>query len=265
MSKTTPIVFIGGLGGSGTRAVARVVAALGYYPGGCLNRSNDNLIFTELFNQPDWLRAEPPESEIQGRLTLFEEIMRSGIARGHLASRPSLAPFVARQGQGLAGQRGAVGWMTKEPNSHLFLPSILEHWPEAKFIYVARHPLDMAFSTNRNQLRNWGWRFSLEGGKNDSPEGQLEYWIRSEQRAEALAARFPGRVYRLRFDDFVLNVERELDALSGTLGVSPDNGVWAIARAEVIRPKSMGRYRDHDLRRFSQAQIEYCKAAGWTI
>jgi hypothetical protein len=71
MAAENSIVFIGGLGGSGTRVVAGAVARLGYYPGGCLNASNDNLIFTELFKRPGWLRAKPPQAEIGARLALF--------------------------------------------------------------------------------------------------------------------------------------------------------------------------------------------------
>src|SRR5690606_38822266 len=129
MRNDAPIVFIGGLGGSGTRAVAGAVAALGYYPGGCLNGANDNLVFTELFKRPAWLRGGPPAAEIQGRLRLFAAVMTGGIGWRQLLAEPRLWRFRRDQGRGLAGAgSGTVGWMTKEPNCHIFLESILETW-----------------------------------------------------------------------------------------------------------------------------------------
>lgn len=204
------ILFIGGLGGSGTRAVAGAVAALGYYPGGCLNASNDNLIFTELFKRPDWLRRNPPASAIHGRLALFESVMTGGVRWQHLLRAPGLRAFRRDQGRGLAGAPGNIGWMTKEPNCHIFLEPILERWDRAVFVYVSRHPLDMAFSDNKGQLGNWSWLFDLDPTTWPSPEAaQLEYWIRTQRRLDALTARHPGRVHPLLFDVFAARPAEE--------------------------------------------------------
>ena len=55
MSATvSPPLVIGGLGGSGTRVVADIVLAQGWYLGQDLNRAKDNLLFTLLFKRPYW-------------------------------------------------------------------------------------------------------------------------------------------------------------------------------------------------------------------
>lgn len=266
MTTDTPIVFIGGLGGSGTRAVASAVAGLGYYPGGCLNVSNDNLIFTELFKRPVWLRAGPPPWAIRSRLRLFEAVMTGGVRWHHLLRAPGLWRFRADQGSGLAGAAGAVGWMTKEPNCHIFLEAILETWPQAVFVYVSRHPLDMAFSGNKGQLGNWSWLFDLDPVAWPSPEAaQLEYWIRTQRRLDALTARYPGRVFQLRFDDFADRPVEHLTALVGALALPVPADRIEPACAEVIRPDGIGRWRERDLSGFSAEQLAFCGDAGWEV
>jgi hypothetical protein len=266
MMDEAPIVFIGGLGGSGTRAVAGAVANLGYYPGGCLNDPNDNMIFTKLFKQPDWLRAKPPQAEILDRLSLFEHIMCEGIGSEIVRAWPGLARFAARQGRGLSGQPDALGWMTKEPNCHIFLESILNRWSNAVFVYVVRHPIDMAFSKNQNQLRNWGWLFGV--GKQEfatEAAAQLEYWILTQRRLDDLKNRFPDRVYTLRFDAFAERPVPEIEAMIEALALRVSSGRIVEACAGVAKPESLGRYRHHDLSQFGADQLEFCAAAGWHI
>lgn len=266
MTTGAPIVFIGGLGGSGTRAVAGAVAALGYYPGGCLNVSNDNLVFTELFKRPDWLRAGPPAAEIKARLRLFEAVMTGGVGLGQLLRAPRLWRYRRDQGRGLAGAPGSVGWMTKEPNCHIFLEAILDTWPEAVFVYVSRHPLDMAFSDNKGQLGNWSWLFDLDPGAWPTAEAaQLEYWIRTQKRLDALTAHYPGRIYPLRFDDFAGRPVEELTRLVGGLHLPVPAERLEPACADVIRPDGMGRWRERDLSAFSAEQIAFCREAGWEV
>ena len=266
MTTDAPILFIGGLGGSGTRAVAGAVAGLGYYPGGCLNGANDNLIFTELFKRPDWLRAGPAPARIRDRLRLFEAVMTGGVRWHHLLRAPGLRRFSGDQGWGLAGAPGAIGWMTKEPNCHIFLEAILETWPRAAFVYVSRHPLDMAFSDNRGQLGNWAWLFDLDPADWPTPQAaQLEYWIRTQRRLDALIARYPGRIFPLRFDAFSERPVEHLTALVEALALPVPAERIAPACADVIRPDGIGRWRERDLSAFSAAQIAFCRDAGWDV
>ena len=266
MTTRAPILFIGGLGGSGTRAVAGAVAALGYYPGGCLNVSNDNLVFTELFKRPDWLRAGPSPRQVAARLRLFEAVMTGGIGLPQLLRAPSLWRYRRDQGRGLAGAPGSLGWMTKEPNCHVFLEAILDTWAEAAFVYVSRHPLDMAFSDNRGQLGNWSWLFDLEPADWPSPEAaQLEYWIRTQKRLDALTARYPGRVIPLRFDEFVERPVEQLTRLVEALRLPVPCERIVPACADVIRPEGIGRWRERDLSAFSAEQLAFCREAGWTV
>ncbi|WP_051244208.1 sulfotransferase family protein [Thalassobaculum salexigens] len=266
VTSEAPILFIGGLGGSGTRAVAGTMMALGYYAGGCLNGANDNLIFTELFKRPDWIRGSPTPQAIDRRLALFEQVMREGVGAMSMLRWPALRRFRRQQGRGLVGTPGAIGWMTKEPNCHLFVEPILERWPDALFVYVTRHPLDMAYSDNKGQLGNWSWLFDLDPDGFAAPEAaQLEYWIRTQRRLDGLLARHEGRIYPLNFDAFAADPVPHVAALAGRLGLAPDPAALAAATREVIVPSTVGRWRERDLSVFTPEQLEFCRRTGWPV
>ena len=266
VQKQAPILFIGGLGGSGTRAVAGAVAGLGYFPGDCLNDSNDNLIFTELFKRPQCVRAGATDAAIEQWLRIFEGAMRRGVNQPILTSAPNLVRFQAQQPNGLAGKPDAIGWMTKEPNCHIFADHILKRWPDAMFVYVTRHQLDMAFSDNKGQLGNWAWMFDLVPSAFPAPEAaQLEYWIRTQKRLDDLMSSYPGHIHPLNFDRFAEAPERELTAIVDVLNLDVPKERIRAAVSEVIRPDTIGRWRSRDLSIFSAEQLAFCAQAGWPI
>ncbi|MEQ8396742.1 sulfotransferase [Thalassobaculum sp.] len=266
MSSQAPILFIGGLGGSGTRAVAGAMMALGYYAGGCLNGANDNLIFTELFKRPDWVRGGASPQAVDRRLVLFERVMRRGVGAVEMLRWPGLRRFRREQGRGLAEQAAAIGWMTKEPNCHIFVEPILERWPDAQFVYVTRHPLDMAYSDNKGQLGNWSWMFDLDPEAFAAPEAaQLEYWIRTQRRLDDLLRRYPDRLHPLNFDAFASDPKAQAGTLAERIGISVDDAALSRAVEHVIRPDSMGRWRERDLSVFSADQLRFCRETGWPV
>ena len=240
--------------------------ALGYYAGGCLNGANDNLLFTELFKRPDWIRKGATSKAIDRRLALFEQVMRQGVGAMSMLRWPALRSFRGAMGKGLAGEPDAIGWMTKEPNCHLFAEPILERWPGALFVYVTRHPLDMAYSDNKGQLGNWSWLFELDPEAYPAPEAaQLEYWIRTQRRLDDLLARYPDRVYPLNFDAFAVDPSAQIGALATRLGLAPDAATLTDAVSHVITPGSMGRWREKDLSVFSAEQLAFCRQTGWPV
>ena len=73
---------VGGVGGSGTRVVARILQCLGCYLGSSLNESLDNLWFTLLLKEPQRLVAE----DATPALALFERAMVTGLEALELAN-----------------------------------------------------------------------------------------------------------------------------------------------------------------------------------
>ena len=53
-----------------------------------------------------------------------------------------------------------------------------------RIAYLMRNGLDMAFSSNQNQLYNFGWLFTrTERDPELTPEASLDFWIAANRRA----------------------------------------------------------------------------------
>jgi hypothetical protein len=68
---------------------------------------------------------------------------------------------------GLAIKQNNIIWLEKTPEHVGFVPDILHYLPEAKFIHLVRHPLDVVASmrqATKNPLSNifWGGEWTLE-------------------------------------------------------------------------------------------------------
>ena len=63
-------LWIGGIGGSGTRAVVAALAAAGMFPGACLNESLDSLPMAAVHDRllPDYLAGSAIDGGARGRV-----------------------------------------------------------------------------------------------------------------------------------------------------------------------------------------------------
>lgn len=278
----SPLV-IGGLGGSGTRVYAVALQDAGVDMGRLFNAALDNLVFTALFKRPRWYAAAG-DPAVRRHLATFTRYSRDrpftpgDLARlgrcivdhdptvGRRESAERVRAAFARRARAERRQSPAWGW--KEPNSHLFLPQLIDHYPGLRFVYVARHGLDMAYSDNKNQLRNFGDQFGFpfpEGrGADAEAVAQLDYWIHMTERALTLGERLGDRFLYLRFDDLCADPEGELCRLLEFTGVEPGDDLPAIA-SKVVTPASSGRWRDHADRPFREEQVEAVRRFGFTV
>ncbi|MEJ2111537.1 MAG: sulfotransferase [Acidobacteriota bacterium] len=216
------IISIGALGGSGTRAIAEVFIQAGVFMGDDLNESNDNLVFSRLFKNPEWYRTASPE-EKNKRLRVFHSFMQEGaltrdefMALSRAASDNAIVPssysFYFRILKTLVRKRQhRTVWGWKEPNTQIYLKEILHFSPRIKYIHVLRHGLDMALSRNRQQLRNWGWKYGIHLTGEESDEKltvkQLDYWIQSTRDVTAQSEGFEDRFHMLNHTEFCMGFE----------------------------------------------------------
>lgn len=286
-------VAVGGLGGSGTRAVAELLRLAGVYLGADLNEALDNRWFTLLFKRPRWyLSARDAGGEpVRRALAVFDGVMtRGGVAA--LRSLPLVlgaAVDLSRSGHDPSGfAKGAwpyrrvasmllarprrasapTGWGWKEPNTHVLLGELVEQFPALRYVHVVRHGLDMAFSANQNQLHNWGGLFGVEPPTDTGSvaRASLNFWIRANERAVGIGeSRLGSRFLVVDADrlceDPDAGVAHLLDFLQ--VEVSPDvrDAMVAVPR----RPASAGRYRGHDLGLFGPEQIEAVRRLGFAV
>ena len=281
MNEAAPIV-IGALGGSGTRVLAEALIDSGVYLGSELNRARDNLVFTALFKRPQWL-DRVGDAQVHRQLETFRRHMmgrRYGLAdyarlAGSVLQHDPIAGYREAATRAVGAVRNRPGrhtelagpWGWKEPNSHVYLPHLIDHFAELRFVYVARHGLDMGLSRNRQQLTLWGRRFgvALPTDPTAAPGAQVEYWIAATRRAlEIGRAQLGDRFLFMRYDDLCAAPAAELRRLLTFAGVAHDDSLVDRLAVGVAPPPSIGRWRQHD-GAFSEGQIAAVGSFGFDV
>ena len=246
-----PIV-VGGVGGSGTRVVAEIMRHLGIYTGAVLNKAGDNKWFSLLCKLPRFDLENPTDGiEVERSLELFERAMTGRLAwtrdRGAIRSivvrcqtQATLAPLwddrspdwlrtiaatLRHSRQGIPESSTTWGW--KEPNSHLFLPSLLEQFGDRmRYVHVIRNGVYMAYSTNQAQVSRWGAYFGVQAANAPTAQNSLDYWIAANElavrRGRAMRA---GAFLLVNYDELCARPSDVVPTLVEFLGFDPPAAV----------------------------------------
>jgi hypothetical protein len=273
---SSPIV-IGGIGGSGTRLITRILRDQGVALSGDLNEALDNLWFSLLFVRRTILLKS--QEEIQRLAWLFTNAMRKGLPipadlRGLLdeAARfdrgPALDVTVLKQSLAsiLVGQPSpdaSILWAWKQPNSHIMVPMLQRCFPTMKYIYVERSGLDMAFSGNQNQLKYFWGDLLLDGDTSPSPRNALRYWVACHKRMLEHRALLGDRLYILNYDLFCQEPLVQLALLNEFLGLEVSTDKFNLLAGEVSPPASKGRHKRFDCDQLRLDDVEFVKAMGY--
>lgn len=274
------MIAIGALGGSGTRAVAEVLIQAGIYMGDDLNKPNDNLIFTRLFKNPDWYR-KASDAQKQKRMRIFERYMSTNklsfedfyeliVASKSNPTFSSDSNYYFRMLKKLIGRPKEISnWGWKEPNTQLYMSELFDFFDELKYIHVIRHGLDMAFSNNKQQLKNWGWKYDivLSGNENEDELAikQLDYWIESTKEIITKSKKYANRFLLINHTDFCTNPKIEIDRLLAFIDIELDD-----TQKEKLYsiPKNMGsndRYLNKNIKIFENHKLKFIKDMGFEI
>lgn len=271
--------------------VARILLEVGYYLGGDLNESLDNLWFTLLFKRPGWYKAglSRGRKSIMKTMELFKRAMLSGpvkigdpvvvlgaafpmIWTGHSPGGrgkgiwPLLRAWnlLARKATSL---QGATGWGWKEPNTHIYLEELIMAFPDLKYINVLRHGLDMALSRNQQQLMNWGFLFGL--GKPEKieelPRLSLKYWVLANKRIAYLGEGLGNRFLSVNFDLLCLHPESYMEKILTFLGLDLDQATFKQLCVLPKPPATMGRYRRIELSCFDEEDVKEVENMGFEV
>jgi hypothetical protein len=259
-----PAIAIGGLGGSGTRAVAEILKKAGVFIGDDLNESLDNLLFTRLFKNPVWL-AKANTSAIKRRIIAFEDLMKGNrlsafeilMCRNAFKTNETYPTEASHVKTFMFNQlffKDRVNvpiWGWKEPNTHVILPSLLDQIKGLKYVHVLRHGLDMAFSSNKQQLLNWGNMFGIEAMPTEAEDvlcrKQLEYWIFSTQRVISLQKNYPNRIKIIKLEELVEKPEQGITDLIDFAELLLKDSLLDELITIPQKTDSFGRYKEKDL------------------
>jgi hypothetical protein len=268
-------IAVGGIGGSGTRVVARILMESGYYIGGDLNAANDNLWFSLLFRRETLLKDARPG--LIPLANLFQRAMQGGSQITH-EDRELIGQLVNEERidlpqtwlqhradsliEAIARPRHDGPWGWKEPNSHMVIDRLLEAMPNLHYVHVIRNGLDMAYSSNQNQLRLWG-REILGDAYPSTPRYALRFWHYANLRVIERLARLPGRYLILDFDRLCLDPLRHLSVLLEFMGIDADATRLTVLASLLRAPASIGRFKAHSADDFFPEDLAYVRSLGF--
>lgn len=270
-----PPVAIGGVGGSGTRLIANILMEIGFDIGTDLNPSLDNLAFTLLFKRANILELSNPDFE--QRVTIFikhmcgtgdfseqEKLLIRHLGRleesGHTVEwmQERALLMLSTQKRYQPGRR----WGWKEPNTHISMERLYPLLPNMKYIHVMRNGLDMAFSSNKNQLTLWGPKFIGPACEN-TPFYALKYWHIVHKRILEISRPFQSNFLLLNYDNLVMQTGNDMENLLNFLGVPLTQKLIEAVQPLIQKNESIGRFSMYDLSQFDPADIAFVEELGF--
>jgi hypothetical protein len=288
-------VVVGGVGGSGTRVVAEIMRNLGIYTGAVLNKAGDNKWFSLLCKLPRFsLDASSPdaanfdravgllERAMTGQLgpdradrRLINELIErwATMKRQHPLPDDRTVEWVRGHATSLRRSRdecpeGAPMWGWKEPNSHLFLPHMRNHFGDRlRYVHVIRHGIYMAYSQNQAQAMRWGPQFGLnECVPKPTPTESLDYWIASNELAVSRGRDMPeGSFLLLNHDDLCTEPREGVARLVEFLGFTPTPAEMEHLVSLPERPKSPGLSFSEMREQFGDERLARVSELGFTL
>lgn len=243
-------IGVGAVGGSGTRLLAQILTRSDVAMASPLNKAGDAYEWPpwRKLLSPDMLARYPREQILNNALHAFERL---------LAQR--------REALGLSGR---AGW--KVPGTFHWLEALAGFFPGFQYIHLVRSGLDMAYSGNQNQVKNWAEHLQVPLDYTDSgkvsPRSMLEYWLTANERALANAERcMPGRILVVRFEELCTKPAEVLHGLMAFLSLDTGEQHLADISALVEGPESIGRYSQFDWRSdFTERQLARLEKLGYT-
>ena len=236
-------VVVGGVGGSGTRVVAELLRSLGIFMGDDLNHANDNMRLAGMFTTFQSLIPGLPTADVDldDILDAFERDMHAAY---------------------LAQTDRRLGWGWKVPANFFILPQLARRYGAFRYIHVMRHGLDMVFSDNQNQVRNFGRHYGIDPGLPPAAAA-LRYWIRANETALADGRRHGIRLLPLSYDRLCAEPGPAIDDLLRFLG--RDAGDRDRLVALVRPPESIGRHRRERLDFVTDEDRAAIRALGFDV
>lgn len=200
------------------------------------SRSGSTLLRIILDSHPDL--ACPPETGISSacvQLARAWDVLENGDSAG--ADEPAgsspdaLAALRGSMDRAFAGylqRRGKQRWCDKSLDNHLNAELLLELYPDAKFICLYRHCMDMIASAV--ETCPWGLhRYGLDPYVAQHPGNSVaavgSYWMATSSSIMNFEESHPESCHRIRYEDLVTAPEETAAGLLSFLGAAPVPGI----------------------------------------
>src|SRR5690606_2013144 len=153
-------------------------------------------------------------------------------------------------------QRCRSAWTDR--TTHTVIERLWQRLPGLRYIQVVRNGVQMATSSNQNQLRLWGPRVLGEDGP-ATPRRSLAYWCRVHRRLQDLLARNPDRMLWLDFDRLCRDPEGTAAQLGRFLGYRTED---VFAALPPLKPPAQ---RESCAGDFDSSDLAYVASLGYAI
>jgi hypothetical protein len=197
------LVIVIGRGHSGTRLISWALTKSGIYMGRT-NESGDLVPAQKMY----------AAAKLAGEMVKRVDDMRWDISELLTSQPPILFRRCVELYTSCLNGYKIRGW--KLPETVLGLPWIIKMYPEAHYIYWTRDPWDALTGGHlTDKLSSFGVQ---SANYPDILESRIESWSYQKQLMDETPQ--PEKTIHIKYEDFVLNQENELDRLSNFLGIS---------------------------------------------
>jgi hypothetical protein len=124
-----------------------------------------------------------------------------------------------------AGAQGKSRVFVKENHLYRFLPYILSHFPECRFVFFVRDPRDMALTWKKAGTAVGGVRTASKVWRDDQQGSILAHGFLHDQ----------GRVLLLKFEDLLEDTETVVRRLCDFLSVPFDSDMLEFHRKDIVQ------------------------------
>lgn len=273
---TGPVLVLG-MHRSGTSVVARGLQTLGVHMGADLDPNLESRFFQGL---NDWLLAQVGArwDRPEGIEDLTSDPRLRSLAARYL--RVSLHSPRARRYSGWTFGSCTGPWGFKDPRTTVTWEVWAELFPDARFLHIRRHGVDVAASLRSRTLasnqrhgkrfgRNLRWaRWTARGPhlaqslRCQSLDGCFRLWELYLERAAELDRRLPERVWTVRYENLLSAPLETFQRIAEFLTVTPDPERLKQA-SDLVRPAGHPDYQDSDeLRVFASSVADRLREYG---
>lgn len=137
----------------------------------------------------------------------FAEMLAGSLTRRELAERYMEAYAAARKPE-------ATRWFEKSPQNVYGVQLVRALFPEARFLHLVRHPLEVVASLKVGKVMRVA-----------SVVGAANYWLEAVSAMRTFAEANAGHVWQARYEDFTSQPQRHLEELFAFLDEPLDEAV----------------------------------------
>jgi Sulfotransferase family len=204
----------------------------------CNGRSGSTLLRFLLDAHPEL--ACPPETNLPGlcvQLATVWSLIEGAPLSANRGDEPPAIPETAIAGVrhtmdrmvgSYLARRGKKRYCDKSLGTARYAELLLRVYPEARFICVYRHPMDVVASGVEAcpwGLNGYGFDPYIAATPGNAVMALANFWADNAQATLAVEERFADRCFRLRYEDLVTDPEATAAELFDFLGVSAAPGI----------------------------------------